>query len=335
MRISCPNCGAIYEVPDDVIPAEGRDVQCSNCGDTWFQESHDHPQAAAPRPGEAAAPERADRAGDGAVSPQKAAPPPEAEAEPEAEPSADAARAADPDASETTAPDADRAAGARRRIAPDVAEVLREEAERERRVRATEADAGIETQTEMGLDTAMKKSRQKQEGSDRLRRLRGEDDDAAATGGDRDHPVGGSDGAGGPSDPGGAGAPHATPDPEIMDPGTRRNLLPDIEEINSSLGDGRFPRDRATTVDGTVGPEADSTSRSSGFGRGFRRTVALFVVGWIVYLVAPQLSETVPALESALDTYVAAVNQARGWADWAARVLMRLALDLAGPALRG
>ena len=37
MRLTCPNCGAQYEVPDDVIPLAGRDVQCSNCGDTWFQ----------------------------------------------------------------------------------------------------------------------------------------------------------------------------------------------------------------------------------------------------------------------------------------------------------
>ena len=37
MRLVCPNCGAQYEVPDDVIPETGRDVQCSNCGDTWFQ----------------------------------------------------------------------------------------------------------------------------------------------------------------------------------------------------------------------------------------------------------------------------------------------------------
>ncbi|MCB1342458.1 MAG: zinc-ribbon domain-containing protein [Pseudooceanicola sp.] len=42
MRITCPNCGAQYEVPDEVIPTEGRDVQCSNCGDTWFQAHPDH-----------------------------------------------------------------------------------------------------------------------------------------------------------------------------------------------------------------------------------------------------------------------------------------------------
>ncbi|SHI97302.1 MJ0042 family finger-like domain-containing protein [Shimia gijangensis] len=37
MRLSCPNCGAQYEVPLEVIPTSGRDVQCSNCGHTWFQ----------------------------------------------------------------------------------------------------------------------------------------------------------------------------------------------------------------------------------------------------------------------------------------------------------
>ncbi len=42
MRLTCPNCGAQYEVPDEVIPEIGRDVQCSNCGDTWFQNHPDH-----------------------------------------------------------------------------------------------------------------------------------------------------------------------------------------------------------------------------------------------------------------------------------------------------
>lgn len=39
MRLICPNCEAQYEVPDDVIPDAGRDVQCSDCGHTWFQEA--------------------------------------------------------------------------------------------------------------------------------------------------------------------------------------------------------------------------------------------------------------------------------------------------------
>ena len=36
MLIKCPNCNANYEVPNDIIPATGRDVQCSNCSKTWF-----------------------------------------------------------------------------------------------------------------------------------------------------------------------------------------------------------------------------------------------------------------------------------------------------------
>ena len=39
MRLICPSCEANYEVDDRVIPDDGRDVQCSNCGHTWFQKS--------------------------------------------------------------------------------------------------------------------------------------------------------------------------------------------------------------------------------------------------------------------------------------------------------
>ena len=68
MRLTCPNCGAQYEVPDDVIPDEGRDVQCSNCGDTWFQQAAgiapdatadpDFAEPPAPEPAADAAPAR-------------------------------------------------------------------------------------------------------------------------------------------------------------------------------------------------------------------------------------------------------------------------------------
>ena len=39
MRLTCPNCDAQYEVDEAVIPEDGRDVQCSSCGHTWFQAS--------------------------------------------------------------------------------------------------------------------------------------------------------------------------------------------------------------------------------------------------------------------------------------------------------
>jgi len=37
MRLICPNCDAEYNVADDAIPQDGRDVQCSSCDTTWFQ----------------------------------------------------------------------------------------------------------------------------------------------------------------------------------------------------------------------------------------------------------------------------------------------------------
>tara|TARA_B100000902_G_scaffold190984_1_gene182516 strand:+ start:138 stop:809 length:672 start_codon:yes stop_codon:yes gene_type:complete len=36
MLIKCPNCNAQYEVPNNIIPAAGREVQCSSCSKTWF-----------------------------------------------------------------------------------------------------------------------------------------------------------------------------------------------------------------------------------------------------------------------------------------------------------
>jgi predicted Zn finger-like uncharacterized protein len=37
MRLICPNCSAQYEIDASMIPEDGRDVQCSNCGHTWYE----------------------------------------------------------------------------------------------------------------------------------------------------------------------------------------------------------------------------------------------------------------------------------------------------------
>jgi len=37
MRLTCPRCGAQYEIPDSAIPATGREVECSACSEVWHQ----------------------------------------------------------------------------------------------------------------------------------------------------------------------------------------------------------------------------------------------------------------------------------------------------------
>lgn len=36
MRLTCPECGAVYEAADSEIPTEGRHVQCTACHTRWF-----------------------------------------------------------------------------------------------------------------------------------------------------------------------------------------------------------------------------------------------------------------------------------------------------------
>jgi len=130
MRLICPNCDAQYEVPDNVIPDAGRDVQCSDCGNTWFQgpassESEDTPFERQPIPPEVseilheeAELERLARAQDfDDLEPAEDEPEHEAHFEPEAdlpddEPfeSADNPFAIDPDPEEPEESDAERRA---------------------------------------------------------------------------------------------------------------------------------------------------------------------------------------------------------------------------------
>ncbi|MBM2291705.1 zinc-ribbon domain-containing protein [Sulfitobacter pseudonitzschiae] len=247
MRLVCPNCDAQYEVPDEVIPSEGRDVQCSDCGQTWFQH---HPDHMPPEQDEDTAP----------LAPEPDLPVEGEERVPAPEPK-------------------------RRTLDPAVSDILRAEAEAEARVRESE---GLETQPDLGLDVSgdegqsEEAARRAQEARDRMARMRGQDpavSEAAAT---------------------------------AAAAGSRRDLLPDIEEINSTL---RSTGDRQIAK-GDPAPDAPVRERKKrGFRRGFFTSLLIVAVLTVIYVYSPQIVAAVPALEPVMTGYVGTVDQARVWLD--------------------
>ncbi|MGR3663000.1 MAG: zinc-ribbon domain-containing protein [Paracoccaceae bacterium] len=258
MRLICPNCGAQYEVDDSVIPENGRDVQCSNCGHTWFQRaanSDTEETEASPSPESSV-----DEPASSDVSPEK---------EPEASEEIAQVTSAETDPEPTPPASAPK----RQELDSDVTGILRQEAERETAERASE-NVGLETQPDLGLSESPEDSDANiQKKMDRLRGL------------DDDH---------------GAAAAAAA-----IGRGPRKDLLPDIEELNSTL-----------TASTDVGEEeADESTQEqrqrSGFRRAFVVTILIFTILVLLYAFAPQIAAKVPALKSILASYVDWVNALR------------------------
>ncbi|WP_176248071.1 zinc-ribbon domain-containing protein [Sulfitobacter sp. HGT1] len=248
MRLICPNCDAQYEVPDSVMPTAGRDVQCSNCGQTWFQHHPDYMPAEDP-----------EGLGDNTPTPDEetATPPPASHAKPAPE---------------------------RKQLDPSVADILRQEAEAEKLARRTKQAEVLESQPDLGLDDSADEPTPDQRArlaKARTARMRGEETEHEAV-------------------PAGASAAALA---------SRRDLLPDIEEINSTLRTGNERRSADPDLeDSTVTPAA---KREGGFKRGFTIIVVLALLMLLAYVFAPQLSAAVPQLEPFLSSYVATINQAR------------------------
>ncbi len=266
MRLTCPNCGAQYEVPDEVIPYDGRDVQCSNCGDTWFQGHPDNPDTA-PEP-EMVVPEP----GSATRTP----------ARPGAQPgpgdaldgSLDGSQEF-PETRETGGPQPDTDTGS----ISGVTDILRQEAEREAQLRAADKGAPLESQPDLGLDNIVGDApeRRAQEARSRMARMRGEASEAE-TG-----------------------------------VGPRRELLPDIEEINSAWS----ASDEGASSGSALGPVRPGQARPKrgGFTRGFALIVIIGVVMALLYVNAPKIARALPVAEPMLNSYVGLVDQARIWLD--------------------
>lgn len=252
MRLTCPNCDAQYEVPDDVIPDAGRDVQCSNCGQTWFQHHADHL--------------------------------PEEEIE-ETGAEDDIAEPDDDDEEEAPLPPVEDETPARRQLDPAVADILRQEAEAEREARRKQQEQSpLESQPDLGIDHGDAPSerdsaqRRALEAQQRMARMRGEQEVA----------------------PEGATS-------------SRRDLLPDIEEINSTL------RKDTQRTSASTDADRDANHASSGqrnaFRTGFLVVLLIAVILALIYVYAPAIARSVPQIEPLISAYVTAIDQARGWLD--------------------
>lgn len=275
MRLICPNCGAQYDVPANAIPEAGRDVQCSGCGHTWFQR---HPDT------------------DPELAEELNQPLPDPEWTPEPEPNPDPETHPDPEPAAMAPPG--QAQPPKRDLDPEMAELFRQERELAARQRAAEA---LETQPDLGLalpeeDERARRSRQAQQ---RIARIKGEETDHTAPA---------------------TRAPTPEPDPQTRHEaaataaaGSRRDLLPDVEEINQTLRATSRPRVVDSARDG-LGPGTEGTARG-GFGRGFLLVVGLVSLAVLLYAFAPRIAETVPSATPALETYVAAVNGLRDGLD--------------------
>ncbi len=283
MRLTCPNCAAQYEVPDDVIPEEGRDVQCSNCGTTWFEPGAGTAAASSSAvPETAADPEETteeeatffhgDEAADQNETQWNASQWDDAAQQedpvPEARPEEDAQSAPEPSAPRP-----------QRGLDPALTDILREEAEREASLRAaaSAASGGLESQPNLGLDDLPESdsSLRARQAKDRMARIQGQDPRQIAA----------------------------------EESGQRRDILPDIEEINSTLRASDSAAAAQATAAVAVAP------RKGGFLRGFSLTVLLFLMLLMVYTNAAKIAEILPQADPYLSAYVTWVDQARLWLD--------------------
>jgi hypothetical protein len=183
----------------------------------------------------------------------------------------------------------------RRQPDPSVLNVLREEAEREARARRAEGiPAPLETQPELGL---------------------GPDTGSFAG------PVAGS--AALAAMEGARRPPAAEPAPELVadlrasaedrdsHKGQRKGLLPDIEEINSTLSAGAG---RSAEFPDVIAAEA-ARQRRGGFRLGFSFAFIAAALLLSTYAMAPAIADRLPGAARPLAVYVAKVDALRLWID--------------------
>jgi resuscitation-promoting factor RpfA len=315
MRLVCPSCEAKYEVPDDAIPDTGRDVQCANCGHAWYQmrQRPTVPEPALILPTEAVAPVEAEAAPapdeaevpvsipDEAPSPQGATVPPGTLA---------GLASVEDVAPEVAKPDTTPVEP----LAADLVETPVAEAFSDLPVAAepevtaptdlpTEAEAEVEVEVEAEAakgpaayavdESVLAILREEAQREAQARRT---DSPALET-----QPELGVEAARAPA----RKSVEAAIDEEALSkPSARRDLLPDVEEINSTLRPSELP-------EADVAAAAEVDAPRSSFRSGFLLVMTVTMLGAALYVAAPMLGSIVPALKGPLESYVEMVNGLR------------------------
>jgi hypothetical protein len=258
-----------------MIPDEGRDVQCSNCGKTWFQA---HSSAIADVPMDQSVEDQAEYSADSDIAnvAEEETIEPQDHSEYQADDSEDDWSDED-DHNPSAQPAFEPAAGdVSTRVDENILGILREEASREINARREDGTSGLETQPDLGLTPDASEEAVRA----RTSRLRGGDMETTAI---------------------------ADPD----DPSSRSELLPDIDEINSTLTNE--PDEDESYYDEDF--VSDGTRHRRGFRFGFSLVLMFFAVMILLYLLAPLITARVPSLEPALASYVDWGNGVRLWID--------------------
>lgn len=290
MRLICPNCSAQYEIDAALVPDEGRDVQCSNCGHTWFELPPADFSEDEMTPAEIA----------GSAQDTPASETPIEEIDPPADAPSHAALAIAA-ASEDTGEAEDDAfvfdgpappppgikPGQRRPADAAALDILKEEAAREMSRRRAPPSEAFESQSDLGLDVL--RERRATSRALKARQASRKDSPLPET----------SDAV--PVPPSG---PDQPPSKEVFEP-PRRDLLPDIDEINSTLNATRKPA--------KTGAEAAQSRK--GFRRGFLTMTLIALAMILAYAQAPAIARILPGSEAALIPYVDGANVVRDWID--------------------
>lgn len=321
MRLVCPNCDAKYEVPEDAIPDAGRDVQCANCSHAWFQarertasavvtrrpEPNPQPVAAptpqpeipqtsssdAPAPAGIAAELEIPAARTGKSKSASKATPPLAEAP---EPNIDAAttRSASEEALPTAEPgsatsgpepvsaDANLKPAHGIEAWPETAD----EAEAAQTIAPREVD-----------DSVLAILREEAEREAKARLLERQPLESAPELVDEAVPAARKKGA----------VKKPTPVPEeVARPAARRDLLPDVEEINSTLRQSEISAAESAGDMDMAGRYGRGAFRS-----GFLLVLSMAILGAAIYIASAWLANLIPALEGPLESYVSLIDGIR------------------------